>query len=95
MTVMDRSGTRPPEARRRAPVRLLRKAAVAVAGSALILAGVAMLVPPGPGVAAILAGLGLLCTEFPKARRMSHRVNGYVQAAWRTARTKPGRGRGD
>ncbi|TYB43065.1 PGPGW domain-containing protein [Actinomadura chibensis] len=81
------------ERRRRAPVRLLRKVAVAVAGSALIVAGVAMLVLPGPGVVAILAGLGLLGTEFPTARRISHRVNGYIRSAWQGVRARLGRGR--
>jgi hypothetical protein len=91
---MDRSETQAGtalEKRRRAPVRLLRKVAVAVAGSALIVAGVAMLVLPGPGVVAILAGLGLLGTEFPTARRVSHRVNCYIRVAWRVVRKRLGR----
>lgn len=65
---------------------MLRKVAVAVAGFALILAGVAMLVLPGPGVVTILGGLGLLGTEFPKARRISQRLNGYVRTAWHKVR---------
>ncbi|GAA0598764.1 PGPGW domain-containing protein [Actinomadura livida] len=72
--------------RRRAHVRLVRKIAVAVAGFALIVAGLAMLVLPGPGVVAILAGLGLLGTEFPTARRISERLNSYVRAAWHRVR---------
>ncbi|MES9539909.1 PGPGW domain-containing protein [Actinomadura sp. NPDC000600] len=84
-TAMERTGTDADAAsatRRRAHVRLLRKIGVAVAGTALIVAGVAMLVLPGPGIVAILAGLGLLGTEFPTARRISTRVNGYARAAW-------------
>ncbi|GAA4062963.1 PGPGW domain-containing protein [Actinomadura miaoliensis] len=69
--------------------RLLRKVAVAIAGVALIAAGVAMLVLPGPGVVAILAGLGLLGTEFPAARRVSERINGYIRTAWRKIRRRP------
>ncbi|TYK45784.1 PGPGW domain-containing protein [Actinomadura decatromicini] len=91
---MDRSETQAGtalEKRRRAPVRLLRKVAVAFAGSALIVAGVAMLVLPGPGVVAILAGLGLLGTEFPTARRISHGANGYIRAAWQAVRRRLGR----
>ena len=76
---------------RRAPVRLLRKVAVATAGAALLVAGVAMLVLPGPGVVAILAGLGLLGTEFPTARRISTRLNGYAKTAWHKIRTAAGR----
>ncbi|WP_242888272.1 PGPGW domain-containing protein [Actinomadura litoris] len=72
-----------PVAKARTPLRLLRKAAVAVAGLGLIVLGVVMLVLPGPGVVAILAGLGLLGTEFPAARRVNDRVRGYLAAAWR------------
>ncbi|MFG2243709.1 PGPGW domain-containing protein [Spirillospora sp. NPDC048823] len=82
-----------PVPRHRVPVRLLRKIGVAVVGAGLIAAGVAMLVLPGPGIVAILAGLGLLGTEFPRARRISERVNGYARAAWRQVRTRMGRGR--
>ncbi|WP_242909598.1 PGPGW domain-containing protein [Actinomadura terrae] len=65
------------------PLRLLRKVAVAVGGLGLIVLGVVMLVLPGPGVVAILAGLGLLGTEFPAARRVNDRVRGYLRTAWR------------
>ncbi|QKW40695.1 PGPGW domain-containing protein [Actinomadura sp. NAK00032] len=78
-------------AARRAPVRLLRKVAVAIAGAALIVAGVVMLVLPGPGVVAILAGLGLLGTEFPTARRISTRLNGYAKTAWHKIRAAAAR----
>ncbi|MFI0372363.1 PGPGW domain-containing protein [Actinomadura sp. 1N219] len=71
----------------------MRKVAVGVAGTAMILAGVVMLVLPGPGVVAILAGLGLLGTEFPTARRISLRLNGYVRTAWRKVRTAARRDR--
>ncbi|MQY08030.1 PGPGW domain-containing protein [Actinomadura macrotermitis] len=67
----------------------LRKAAVAVAGVLLILAGIVMMVLPGPGVVAILAGLGLLGTEFPAARRVSDKLNGYARTAWRKVRRRP------
>ena len=51
------------------PSGTVRKVAVAVAGSAVTAAGVVMLVTPGPGIIGILAGLGILSTEFPAARR--------------------------
>jgi hypothetical protein len=74
------------DGRHRPYLRLLRKAAVAVGGVILIIAGIAMLVLPGPGVLAILGGLGLLGTEFPAARRLSDRLNGYVRTAWNKVR---------
>lgn len=43
---------------------------VLVVGLTLVAAGVVMLVVPGPGIAAILAGLALLSTEFAWARRL-------------------------
>jgi uncharacterized protein (TIGR02611 family) len=75
-----------PDARPRTRLRLLRKVVVAVVGVVVILAGVVMMVLPGPGVAAILAGLGLLGTEFPAARRVSERLQGYLRTAWRMVR---------
>jgi uncharacterized protein (TIGR02611 family) len=38
-------------------------------GVIVILAGVVMLVTPGPGIAAIIAGLAIMADEFPPARR--------------------------
>jgi uncharacterized protein (TIGR02611 family) len=48
---------------------LLIKVGVTVAGPLVILAGVAMLVLPGPGLVAIAAGLALLALEYRWARR--------------------------
>jgi uncharacterized protein (TIGR02611 family) len=49
---------------------LLTKAVVTVLGVGVILAGVVMMVAPGPGVVAILAGLAILGTEYHWARRL-------------------------
>ena len=48
---------------------LIRKTGVALAGGAVTLAGLVMLVTPGPGVLVTLAGLGILGREFEFARR--------------------------
>ena len=48
---------------------LLRKVLVAVLGGALLMAGVAMLVLPGPAVVVIPAALAILAVEFLWARR--------------------------
>lgn len=48
---------------------LLIKIGVTVAGPLVILAGVAMLVLPGPGLLVIAAGLALLALEYQWARR--------------------------
>lgn len=51
-----------------------RKVAVAITGSVVTVAGIVMLVTPGPGILAILGGLGILGSEFPAARRVSNRL---------------------
>ncbi|MDX2467691.1 MAG: PGPGW domain-containing protein [Acidimicrobiia bacterium] len=52
----------------------VRKVAVAVGGSTVVAAGVVMLVTPGPGIIAVLAGLGILGTEFPAAKRALNKI---------------------
>lgn len=48
----------------------LRKAAVTVAGPLIVLAGVAMLVLPGPGLVVMGVGFAVLAVEYPWARRV-------------------------
>jgi uncharacterized protein (TIGR02611 family) len=47
----------------------VRRVAVAVVGGALTLAGIALLVLPGPGFVLVAAGLALLATQFTWAAR--------------------------
>lgn len=47
-----------------------KRIAVTVAGCAVILVGVAMLVLPGPGLLVIIAGLAILATEYVWAERL-------------------------
>ena len=60
--------------------RPVRVVAVTVVGGTVVLTGVAMLVLPGPGILAILAGLALLATEFAWARRWLDRARAAGQA---------------
>lgn len=46
-----------------------KRIAVFVAGMVVLLAGVAMIVLPGPGLLVIFAGLAILATEFAWAER--------------------------
>ena len=41
-----------------------KRIAVSIAGFALVLAGLAMLVLPGPGILVVIAGLAVLATEY-------------------------------
>lgn len=53
---------------------LVWRAAVLVVGGAVLLAGVVMIVTPGPGWAAIFLGLAILSSEFAWAHRLLSRV---------------------
>jgi len=55
-------------------VEQVRRVFLVIAGFTSLLAGVIMLVTPGPGIAAILLGLGLLAAEFVWARRLMDRI---------------------
>ena len=68
------------------PVRgLVIKLGVTVVGPLVILAGVAMLVLPGPGLVVMAAGLALLALEYGWARRalgaLGHTLSRARQAA--------------
>ena len=47
-----------------------KRVAVTIAGFAVVLAGLAMLILPGPGIVVILAGLAILATEYVWAQRL-------------------------
>lgn len=66
---------REPQSRETPPNRgraggALRRVLVTVAGAVVTLVGVALLVLPGPGLLLVLAGLVLLASEYPWARRL-------------------------
>lgn len=54
--------------------RNAKRMAVAVIGFAVLAAGVAMIVLPGPGVIVIIVGLAILATEFAWAERALDRT---------------------
>jgi hypothetical protein len=56
----------------------LRKLAVGAVGGAVTVAGVVMLVTPGPGVIVTFAGMTILAREFPAVR---NRLDGWRDAA--------------
>lgn len=55
-------------------VEQVRRGFRIVAGFTLLVAGVIMIVTPGPGWLVILLGLGLLAAEFVWARRLMDRI---------------------
>lgn len=69
--------------------------AVTVVGAALIVAGVAMLVLPGPGLVVIILGLAVLATEYvwaatalEHARATAKKGGNVASGAMRAARKK-------
>ena len=46
-----------------------KRIAVTIAGFVLLIAGLAMLVLPGPGILIVIAGLAILATEYVWAQR--------------------------
>jgi uncharacterized protein (TIGR02611 family) len=71
-------------------VPLVRKVAVAVIGTTVVLFGIALIVLPGPAFLVIPLGFAILATEFAWARRIIRRGTVFVG---RARRRKWGRGR--
>jgi uncharacterized protein (TIGR02611 family) len=65
-----------------------RRVFLVIAGFTLLLAGVVMLVTPGPVMLVIFIGLGLLAAEFVWARRLMNRIKHEGErvrdAVWKT-----------
>lgn len=66
--------------------KLLKKMAIFIVGSAFLLAGIIMLVTPGPGWGGIIVGLLILSIEFEwaerylqKARKKLKELNGRIK----------------
>jgi len=67
-------------------VRAARRAGIALIGSTVVLAGLAMLVLPGPGLIVIPAGLAILGLEFAWARHWMKRAREHAESLTRTCR---------
>lgn len=71
----------------------MKAAAIAVLGFALLLAGIALLVLPGPGFVLVAAGLAVLASRFSWAKKPLDYAKGKAQqgvdevarSAWRAA----------
>ncbi|HET7530932.1 MAG TPA: PGPGW domain-containing protein [Mycobacteriales bacterium] len=71
------------------PVRAARRAAITVAGVALLGVGAVLLVAPGPGLIVIALGLLVLGTEYEWARRRAHGTLHRAQRAADEAVARP------
>ena len=68
-------------ARQRRSTHLIWRAGILVVGLGLVLAGIAMLVLPGPGWGAIIVGLVVLASEYAWARRLLDPVKRWAKKA--------------
>jgi uncharacterized protein (TIGR02611 family) len=59
--------------------RPLRRVSVLVLGSVILIAGVAMLVLPGPGLLVIGVAVAVLALEFDWAKRLADRATGAAR----------------
>ena len=67
-------------------LRSSKRLAVLLVGSALVVAGVAMLVLPGPGIVVIIAGLAVLATEFVWAEHLLDQAQNHAKRAGQAAK---------
>jgi uncharacterized protein (TIGR02611 family) len=63
-----------------------KRVAVTIAGAVVILAGVAMLVLPGPGVLTIILGLAILGTEYAWAQKAYEKSKHHAKRTGKAAK---------
>lgn len=73
----QQAGSAPEATDGAAESNLIRKVVIGAAGGTVTAAGLVMLVTPGPGILVSLAGLGILGSEFPAAKRALERLKNY------------------
>jgi tellurite resistance protein TerC len=59
--------------------KVAKRIAIAVVGGTVLALGIVMIVTPGPGIAGILAGLGILAIEFAWARIWLKKIKARAQ----------------
>jgi uncharacterized protein (TIGR02611 family) len=70
--------------------RSAKRVAVTVVGAALVLAGLAMLVLPGPGIIVVVIGFAVLGTEYAWAAAMLDRTKRTAERAGQMAKGAAG-----
>ena len=68
-------------------MKSVKRVVVLIGGTIVLLIGIAMVVLPGPAFLVIPAGLAILATEFPWARRGLDKVRALLRR-WRPKRQK-------
>jgi uncharacterized protein (TIGR02611 family) len=68
--------------------KVAKRVVIGIVGGTILIMGVVMMVTPGPGIAGILLGLGILGIEFAWARMWLRRVKAKGQDVVRALRNK-------
>jgi tellurite resistance protein TerC len=63
--------------------RIAKRIVIAIVGGSVLAMGLIMMVTPGPGIPAILAGLGILAIEFAWARSWLKKAKARAEAVAR------------
>ena len=66
-----------------------KRIAVTIAGFTVLLAGLIMMVTPGPGILGIIAGLAILATEYAWAEHMLDKAKQRAGQAAKVATASP------
>jgi uncharacterized protein (TIGR02611 family) len=66
-----------------------KRIAVTIAGFTVLLAGLVMMVTPGPGILGIIAGLAILATEYAWAEHMLDKAKQKAGQAAKVATASP------
>ena len=68
--------------------KVAKRIVIGIVGGTVLIMGIIMMVTPGPGIAGILLGLGILGVEFAWARIWLKRIKSKGQDMVRALRTK-------
>jgi uncharacterized protein (TIGR02611 family) len=60
--------------------KIAKRVAIGIVGGTVLIMGIIMMVTPGPGIAGILAGLGILAIEFAWARSWLRKIKAKALA---------------
>ena len=70
--------------------KLAKRIVIGVVGGTVLALGVVMMITPGPGVAGIIAGLGILAIEFAWARSWLKKAKAKAQSMASSLTSKNG-----
>jgi hypothetical protein len=72
-----------------ASYRVAKRIAIGIVGGTILALGVIMMITPGPGIPAVLVGLGILGVEFAWARIWLKKAKQKAQDLGRSINGKP------